>query len=177
MSICKNDPTLEGDIIIEISKNSSIKLEYEGLKMVYDRALTIPMPCNYGSYIKGAIQEDGDHLDAIVLGPEIEVEKFLNTSTLEPLAIIDYWDTGKKDVKVIFCPKKEGYSKQELNNYLYQISNYLNYLYYYKVKPNYVTSVFYSPLFYKNNLEFRNKIEKINYEEKNLKTLIESLLS
>ena len=155
-------------------------MEHKGTKMVYDRILTIPMPFNYGTYLKGAIQEDGDALDVVILGKELEVEEILDSKDLEPLAVIEYYDSEQKDVKVIFGPKKQNYSKQELSNYLYQISVYINYLYYYKnshkVKPNYVTAVYYGEVFGQNNLKFLNKIENITYLEKSLKPMIKSLL-
>jgi len=56
------------DIVIEISKGSSIKYEYEEGKLKVDRFLNVPFvyPFNYG-YIPNTLGKDKDPLDAVVL--------------------------------------------------------------------------------------------------------------
>ena len=56
------------EIIIEISKGSSIKYEYEDGKLKVDRFLNVPFvyPFNYG-YIPNTMGRDNDPLDAVVL--------------------------------------------------------------------------------------------------------------
>lgn len=177
MNLIKNDPPLSGDIIIQISKDSDVKLEYDGFKMHYDRMLDFRMPYNYGTYLKGRIQEDGDLLDVLVLGPSIKSNTILETDKLEPLAILEYYDSNQRDVKVIFGKKEVLEDKKLLYESLYDISNYMNYLYYYKTKPNYVSKVYYSPFFAKNNVFFKNTLKDVIYEEKNLRVLLQELLN
>jgi inorganic pyrophosphatase len=56
------------NIIIEISKGSSIKYEIENNKLKVDRFLNVPFvyPFNYG-YIPNTLGRDDDPLDAVVL--------------------------------------------------------------------------------------------------------------
>ncbi len=60
----------EVDVIIEISKNSHIKYEYDKDRNIIrcDRILHTPMkyPFNYG-FIPNTLSEDGDPLDVVVL--------------------------------------------------------------------------------------------------------------
>ena len=65
------DVSFEISILIEIPKDSIIKYEMdvETGVIVVDRVLTVKMiyPCNYG-FILGTREQDGDHMDAFVLG-------------------------------------------------------------------------------------------------------------
>ena len=56
------------DIIIEISKGSSIKYEFEQGKLKVDRFLNVPFvyPFNYG-YLPNTLGRDDDPLDAVVI--------------------------------------------------------------------------------------------------------------
>ena len=90
MYLQKNEPEIEGEsILIEISKGSSVKLEHDGFKLFYDRILYIPMPCNYGTFLGGKIQEDGDLLDAVILtDEELKTNSTIPLEELEILAIV-----------------------------------------------------------------------------------------
>lgn len=179
MCLQRNDPELTGqNILIEISKGSSVKLEHDGFKLFYDRILDIPMPCNYGTFLGGKIQEDGDLLDAVILTDgQLKTGTIVPIEKLELLAVVEYFDKDEKDVKVIMMPKQQEYDTNFLNHKLYELSNYINYLYYYKARNNYVTKIYYSPLLGQKNINFRVKQGQIVYEEKNLKSLLLDLLS
>ena len=61
----------EVDVLIEIPKDSTVKYEMDPKTgvIVVDRVLAVSMvyPCNYG-YIIDTREQDGDHMDAFVLG-------------------------------------------------------------------------------------------------------------
>lgn len=178
MSISKNDSwDKQYSFLIEISKSSCVKLEHDGIKLHYDRMLDIAMPYNYGTFLEGRIQEDGDLLDVVYLSKEaVKPSTIIKTSQVDLLAVIEYYDGGQKDTKIICAPKMD-YDKSSLNEKLYQITHYLAYLYHYKMKNNYVTNVYYSPMFGAHNMVFKLKYEGLSYQEKNLYPLLLNLLN
>ena len=91
--------------VIEISKGSSTKYEYDGDLGVfrYDRSLDSAMvyPANYGS-IPGTLCDDGDPLDILVIS-----ERAIEKGTLvevRPVGVLDMDDDGEKDYKVLAVP-------------------------------------------------------------------------
>jgi inorganic pyrophosphatase len=95
----------EVDVIIEISKGSHIKYEYDKERniLVCDRVLHTPMkyPFNYG-FIPNTLSEDGDPLDVVVLmDDELIPGCIIKCKILGYLATKD--DAGN-DPKIIVCP-------------------------------------------------------------------------
>lgn len=95
----------EIDVIIEISKGSHIKYEYDKEKniLVCDRILHTPMkyPFNYG-FIPNTLSEDGDPLDVVVL-----MDDELRPGCRIICKILGYLDTKDDegdDPKIIACP-------------------------------------------------------------------------
>lgn len=179
MGLSKNTEDLSSQVLIQISKNSLVKLEYDGTKLKYDRTLPIAMPNNYGTFLNSKIQEDGDLLDAVELSDEIIAPgKIIDLKDYDVVSIIDYYDDANlKDIKVILMKKAELKNSENLNKKIYQIANYINYLYYYKLKSSYITNVFYSPIFKEYGVDFRTRVNEINYKETNLIYILKELLS
>ena len=95
----------EVDVIIELSKGSHIKYEYDKERnlIVCDRILHTPMkyPFNYG-FIPNTLSEDGDPLDVVVL-----MEDELIPGCMIKCKILGYLDTkddAGNDPKMIVCP-------------------------------------------------------------------------
>lgn len=93
------------DVIIEISKGSHIKYEYnkERNMLNCDRILHTPMkyPFNYG-FIPNTLSEDNDPLDAVVL-----MDDELVPGSLIKCKILGYLETkddAGNDPKIIVCP-------------------------------------------------------------------------
>ena len=90
------------NVVIEIPKGSHNKFEYEEEQDVFklDRVLYSPMhyPLDYG-FIPGTRSEDGDHLDALVIGGE----PLFTGCVLEvrPVALFKMIDGGEEDFKVL----------------------------------------------------------------------------
>ena len=80
------------NLLIEISKNSTIKNEIKENKIYVDRKITIPYIHNYGFIEDSKIQEDGDPLDAFLIGSEIQANSRIDLSQLTPVAILYYID-------------------------------------------------------------------------------------
>lgn len=100
----------EVDVIIEISKGSHIKYEYDKERniLVCDRVLLTPMnyPFNYG-FIPNTLSEDSDPLDAMVL-----MQDELLPGSLIRCKILGYLDTSDdegNDPKLIVCPIEKIY--------------------------------------------------------------------
>ena len=92
-------------VLIEISKDSNIKYEMDletGI-LVVDRVLSVKMvyPCNYG-YILDTKEQDGDHMDAFVLGnyPLIPT----STITSRAIGVALTQDQDGIDSKIIAVP-------------------------------------------------------------------------
>jgi inorganic pyrophosphatase len=95
----------EVDVIIEISKGSHIKYEYDKERnmIVCDRILHTPMkyPFNYG-FVPNTLSEDGDPLDVVVL-----MDDELVPGCVVKCKILGYLDTKDdegNDPKIIACP-------------------------------------------------------------------------
>jgi len=95
----------EVDVIVEISKGSHIKYEYdkESNKIICDRVLHTPMkyPFNYG-FIPNTLSEDGDPLDAVVLMEDDLIPGCM--ITCEILGYLDTKDDEGNDPKIIVRP-------------------------------------------------------------------------
>src|SRR5215831_20603815 len=92
-------------VLIEIPKDSSIKYEMDlksGL-IVVDRVLMVNMvyPCNYG-YILDTREQDGDHMDAFVLGNYSLTPT--STITSRPIGVVLTQDQDGTDSKIIAVP-------------------------------------------------------------------------
>jgi inorganic pyrophosphatase len=95
----------EVDVIVEISKGSHIKYEYDKEKkiLICDRILHTPMkyPFNYG-FIPDTLSEDGDPLDIVILSedellPGCEIK-------CQILGYLDTTDDDGNDPKIIVRP-------------------------------------------------------------------------
>lgn len=99
------DVLFEINILIEIPKDSIIKYEMdvETGVIVVDRVLTVKMiyPCNYG-FILDTREQDGDHMDAFVLGNY----SLTPTSIIKsrPVGVVLTQDQDGTDSKVIAVP-------------------------------------------------------------------------
>lgn len=95
----------EVDVIIEISKGSHIKYEYDKEKnmLVCDRILHTPMkyPFNYG-FIPNTLSEDGDPLDVVVLMDDELIPGCMIKCKI--LGYLDTKDDAGNDPKIIVCP-------------------------------------------------------------------------
>lgn len=95
----------EVDVIIEISKGSHIKYEYDKEKnmLVCDRILYTPMkyPFNYG-FIPNTLSEDGDPLDVVVLMDDELIPGCMIKCKI--LGYLDTKDDAGNDPKIIACP-------------------------------------------------------------------------
>lgn len=96
---------MEVNVIIEISKGSNIKYEYDSInkRLVCDRILQTPVAYffNYG-YIENTLSSDNDPLDAVLLCEE----SLFPTCCIKcrPIAILDTEDEHGIDPKVILVP-------------------------------------------------------------------------
>lgn len=95
----------EVDVIIEISKGSHIKYEYDKERntIICDRILHTPMkyPFNYG-FISNTLSEDGDPLDVVVLMEDELVPGCIIKCTI--LGYLDTKDDAGNDPKIIVRP-------------------------------------------------------------------------
>lgn len=99
------DALSEINILIEIPKDSTIKYEMdvETGVIVVDRVLTVKMiyPCNYG-FILDTREQDGDHMDAFVLGNYSLTPASIIKS--RPVGVVLTQDQDGTDSKVIAVP-------------------------------------------------------------------------
>jgi inorganic pyrophosphatase len=95
----------EVDVIIEISKSSHIKYEYDKERNIIkcDRILHTPMkyPFNYG-FIPNTLSEDGDPLDVVVLMDDKLVPGCMIRCKI--LGYLHTKDDEGNDPKMIVCP-------------------------------------------------------------------------
>lgn len=115
MNLWKEIPTFNGsgnpfseeevNCIIEISKDTNVKYEYDTNFGVFklDRCLISAMryPCNYG-FIPRTLGDDGDPLDIVIYSGVP-----LNMGTLvsgKVLGALDMDDKGKRDCKILVVP-------------------------------------------------------------------------
>ena len=85
-------------IIIDTPKWSFTKYKDDGRK---DYFLPLPFFVNYGS-ILGTQGEDGDRLDAIILGKRL---KRGTKKEMLKVGVVEFWDNGQKDEKFVFSEK------------------------------------------------------------------------
>lgn len=81
-------------VVIGVPRGSLIKRDDDGN---VDFVSPVPCPFNYG-HIPGTRGDDGDALDAVVLGPRIPLG---STVTATRRACVDFIDAGKPDPKWI----------------------------------------------------------------------------
>jgi inorganic pyrophosphatase len=116
----------EINVLIEIPKDSTIKYEMdpETGVIVVDRVLTVKMtyPCNYG-YIIDTREEDGDHMDAFVLGNYPLTPGSIIKSRL--IGVVLTQDQNGTDSKIIAVPD----AKVDFSlSYMYDIKDIPNYI-------------------------------------------------
>jgi inorganic pyrophosphatase len=90
------------NVIVEIPKGSNNKYEFDEKLGVFrlDRAFYSPFfyPLDYG-FIPQTRSEDGDHLDALVMGGEPAVVGCL--VEMRPIAMLRMIDSGEADAKIL----------------------------------------------------------------------------
>jgi inorganic pyrophosphatase len=95
----------EVDVLIEIPKDSTVKYEMDPKTgvIVVDRVLAVSMvyPCNYG-YITSTREQDGDHMDAFVLGNYSLTPGSVIKS--RPIGVVLTQDQKGTDSKVVAVP-------------------------------------------------------------------------
>ena len=79
-------------VVIDVPRGSFIKRDDDG---AVDFVSPIPCPFNYG-HVPGTSADDGDALDAVVLGPKRSLGSTANVVTR---ARIDFIDDGRSDPK------------------------------------------------------------------------------
>ena len=94
--------------VIEISKGSILKIEYNREKCTFELDRVEPeifaKPSNYG-FIPGTLDEDGDELDTLVVSPEPIPTGVVTEAKI--LGILNFVDDGEKDHKIICVPSDE----------------------------------------------------------------------
>lgn len=97
-----NKSPKEVNIVIEIPKNSQNKYEFDETTgaIHLDRVLFSPMhyPADYG-FIPETRSEDGDHLDALVLGSDPTFPGCV--LKMRPIGILKMIDSGEEDFKIL----------------------------------------------------------------------------
>ncbi len=91
--------------VIEVSKGSILKIEYNREKQTFELDRVEPeifaKPANYG-FIPGTTDEDGDALDTLVITPEpVPTGVVLKARVL---GVLNFEDGGEKDHKIICVP-------------------------------------------------------------------------
>ncbi len=79
-------------VVIDVPRGSFIKRDDDG---TVDFVSPIPCPFNYG-HVPGTVADDGDALDAVVLGPKLSLG---STASVVARAQIDFIDAGHADPK------------------------------------------------------------------------------
>jgi inorganic pyrophosphatase len=125
-------------VLIEIPKNSIMKNEIKDNCVYVDRKITIPYTHNYGYIQNSKIQDDGDFLDAFILGSEIQTNSRVSMSQLTPVALLYYMDKNELDAKVVYKFTQDVIGDKEL---CYEIESIINFLEYYKTTANHVTEI------------------------------------
>jgi inorganic pyrophosphatase len=95
------------NVVIEIQKGSSNKYEFDEKLGVFklDRVLYSPFhyPVDYG-FIPQTRSEDGDHLDALVMGSDPVPQGCL--VEVRPIGMLRMIDQGEEDFKILAVQKK-----------------------------------------------------------------------
>ena len=109
------------EIVIEISKGSSVKYEYEDGKLRVDRFLNVPFvyPFNYG-YIPNTMGRDNDPLDAVILCEPIIPGARIKCKLIGAL---ETTDENGEDNKFIFVPVNKIHKKSKHINSLSDLSH------------------------------------------------------
>jgi len=81
-------------VVIDVPRGSFIKRDDDGAA---DFVSPIPCPFNYG-HVPGTLADDGDALDAVVLGPKLSLG---STAQVATRARVDFIDAGRSDPKWI----------------------------------------------------------------------------
>ena len=81
-------------VIIEVPRGSFVKRRPDGS---VDFVSPLPSPFNYGSVV-GQLAEDGDPLDALVLGPRLPLGARVD---VEVFGEVDFIDAGDRDPKLV----------------------------------------------------------------------------
>ncbi|MCY1045190.1 inorganic diphosphatase [Corallococcus sp. bb12-1] len=84
----------EPEVLIECPRFSMVKRRADGS---VDFVSPLPCPYNYGS-IPGLLSDDGDPLDAVVLGPRLSQGQRVRVPVV---AVLGFIDAGKGDPKVV----------------------------------------------------------------------------
>lgn len=99
---------MEVDVLIEISKGSNVKYEFDKEKnrIRVDRFLYTSMfyPFNYG-YIEETLADDGDPVDVLILSYESIIPGSL--IKVKPIGVLEMEDEAGKDEKIIAVPKEK----------------------------------------------------------------------
>ncbi|HUC95500.1 MAG TPA: inorganic diphosphatase [Candidatus Saccharimonadia bacterium] len=94
--------------VIEIPKNSSLKIEFDREKKLFvlDRVepAIFDKPVNYG-FIPNTTDEDGDPLDTLLITDEPVPTGIVVRCRV--IAILNFVDTGKNDHKIVCVPEKD----------------------------------------------------------------------
>lgn len=88
----------EVDVRVEVVRWSFTKRKPDGS---VDFVSPLPSPYNYGS-IEGTLAEDGDPLDAILLGTRVRFDERVRGRVR---AVLGFVDAGRLDPKVICAPE------------------------------------------------------------------------
>lgn len=84
----------EPEVLIESPRFSFVKRRADG---AVDFVSPLPCPYNYGS-IPGLVSDDGDPLDAVVMGPRLPRGQRLRVPVV---AVLGFIDAGRGDPKVV----------------------------------------------------------------------------
>jgi len=79
-------------VVIDVPRGSFIKRDDDG---TVDFVSPIPCPFNYG-HVPGTLADDGDAVDAVVLGPKLAAG---STAQVATRARVDFIDDGRSDPK------------------------------------------------------------------------------
>jgi inorganic pyrophosphatase len=79
-------------VVIDVPRGSFIKRDDNG---AVDFVSPIPCPFNYG-HVPGSLADDGDAVDAVVLGPKLAAG---STAKVATRARVDFIDAGRSDPK------------------------------------------------------------------------------
>lgn len=92
--ITLNDLPEEVEVRVEVPKGGFVKRKHNGgIRYISP----IPCPFNYGA-IDAFISDDGDPLDAVILGPRLSRGTLVKVT---PIEVIPFIDAGVRDEKVI----------------------------------------------------------------------------
>ncbi len=85
------------DVLVEVPRGSFLKRELRDGALVVDYVSPLPSPFNYGC-VPDTLGEDGDPLDAVVLGPRLRA---MERVRLPVVGIVRFEDAGQQDDKLV----------------------------------------------------------------------------